>query len=114
MKPRDGSRTTLPLPCCGDRGDANAELMVAKLRHLEAPPQNADLVVVDAAHDYENQYADLRLALTAQPAFISVDAIAGEETTRAAKEFLEPDAADRRYSTAANDYIGGRLVIVFD
>jgi hypothetical protein len=36
-------------------------------------PEHAELVVVDAAHDFDNEYADLQLALTADPEFIFVD-----------------------------------------
>jgi hypothetical protein len=94
-----------------DRGFADAELMVANLRHLSTLPRHAGLVVVDAAHDYANQYADLQLALTAEPAFIFVDDVDGEETARAVKQFLDVDLTGRDYFTARIDYIEGGLVI---
>ena len=94
-----------------DRGFEGARLMVANLRHLDALPDTADLVVVDAAHDYENQYADLRLALTARPRFLFVDDVGGEETGMAVKEFLERDLDGPPRYTVPIDYIGGGLVI---
>jgi predicted O-methyltransferase YrrM len=94
-----------------DRGFGHAELMVANLRHLERLPRPADLVVVDAAHDYENQYADLRLALTAEPAFVFVDDVDGAETAQAVKQFVEDDLGGRAEFEVPIDYIGGGLVI---
>ncbi len=96
-----------------ERGYADANLLVANLRHLESLPEHADLVVVDAAHDYENQYADLRLALTAEPSHIFVDDTGGDETAQAVKEFLALDVQDRPYFTVPIDYIGQGLVIAF-
>ncbi|MGH9042435.1 MAG: hypothetical protein ACRDZ3_19635 [Acidimicrobiia bacterium] len=94
-----------------DRDFSHARLLVANLRHLDALPERADLVVVDAAHDYENEYADLRLALTADPAFIFVDDAEGAETAMAIKEFVERDLGGRPEWTVPIDYIGGGLVI---
>jgi predicted O-methyltransferase YrrM len=94
-----------------ERGFEHVELMVANLRHLTALPRKADLVVVDAAHDYENQYADLRLALTAEPDFVFVDDVDGAETAQAVKQFLEDDLGGRAEFAEPIDYIGGGLVI---
>lgn len=94
-----------------DRGFDGARLLVANLRHLEALPEPADLVVVDAAHDYENEYADLRLALTADPTFILVDDAEGAETAMAIKEFFERDLDGPPEYTVPIDYIGGGLVV---
>src|SRR5437667_8266224 len=40
------------------RGFRNWQLIRANLREIEQLPSQADLVVVDAAHDFENEYAD--------------------------------------------------------
>jgi hypothetical protein len=94
-----------------DRGFEKVRLEVANLRHLEALPGTADLVVVDAAHDYDNQYADLRLALTAEPSFIFVDDVEGADTALAVKEFVERDLGGRPDYMVPIEYIGGGLVI---
>jgi hypothetical protein len=94
-----------------ERGYGKAELMVANLRHLSALPRQADLVIVDAAHDYENEYADLQLALTARPAFVFVDDVRGAEAARAVEQFLAVDLRGRDYFTTPIDYIEGGLVI---
>jgi hypothetical protein len=53
------------------------EIRNGDLRSLTSLPQ-ADFVVVDAAHDFENEYADLKLAVTANPEWIFVDDAHGE------------------------------------
>ncbi len=40
------------------------ELIRTDLRSLDKLPSRSDFVAVDAAHDFENEYADLELALT--------------------------------------------------
>jgi predicted O-methyltransferase YrrM len=88
------------------------ELIKVDLRTLTRLPYSSDLVVVDAAHDFENEYADLKLALTANPEFIFVDD-ANDETAGkpAIDRFLKYDLKDRVDFTVAVDYIGGGLVI---
>ena len=72
----------------------------------------ADLVVVDAAHDFDNEYADLQLALTACPKFIFVDDAEDETQARPAiQKFLETDLKDRSDYTLPIEYIGRGLVI---
>ena len=46
------------------RGFKDWKLVRGDLRLLKELPGLAELVVVDAAHDFENEYADLQLALT--------------------------------------------------
>ena len=95
-----------------DRGFKKWELLRGDLRTLDKLPRTADFVVVDAAHDFDNEYADLRLALTAQPVYILVDDAANEnEAKPAIDKFLREDARDRVDFTFAIDYVGGGLVI---
>lgn len=62
-------------------------LRIQNLRDLkELPP--TDFVVVDAAHDYENALADLKLAATANPKFIFVDDYNGDGVQRAVAEWF--------------------------
>jgi hypothetical protein len=69
-------------------------------------------VVVDAGHDFENEYADLKLALTANPLFIFVDDAEGEDGVNlAVKRFLSEDVSGLVDYTAQIDYQGGGLVI---
>lgn len=106
-KPYDIARRLLD-----ERGFKDYELITANLRHLTKLPRFADLVIVDAAHDFENEYADLRLALTARPTFIFVDDADDETQARPAIEkFLVEDLQDRVEYTLPVDYIGGGLVI---
>lgn len=51
----------------------NYTLIKTDLRSMEKLPFLSDFVVVDAAHDFDNQYTDLKLALTAKPSIIFVD-----------------------------------------
>ena len=95
-----------------DRGYQHARLLRAELRIMNELPGSADLVVVDAAHDYENEYRDLRLALTAKPAFIFVDDAADETAAKPAiSDFLTTDLAGRVAYRVPINYIGGGLVI---
>jgi len=93
-----------------DRAFPNWQLLKADLRKMNELPAKADLVVVDAAHDFENEYADLHLALTANPKFIFVDD-ANEEAKPAIEKFLSEDLDGRVEYTFPIDYIGGGLVI---
>ncbi len=96
----------------GERGFKRFDLLRANLRHLNSLPHAAELVVVDAAHDFDNEYADLQLALTARPTFIFVDDADDENQARPAIEkFLREDLAGRVEYTLPIDYIGGGLVI---
>ncbi|HSP61771.1 MAG TPA: hypothetical protein VLQ90_02195 [Pyrinomonadaceae bacterium] len=95
-----------------DRGFGSWRLLRADLRTLNELPAPADFVVVDAAHDVDNEYADLQLALTADPTFIFVDdAEAENEAKPAIEKFLKEDLRDRVAYTFAVEYVGGGLVI---
>ena len=94
------------------RGFKKYKLIQVDLRTLNRLRYRSDLVVVDAGHDFENEYADLRLALTAKPRFIFVDDADGEDgVSLAVKHFLSEDLRDRIDYTAHIDYQGGGLVI---
>jgi predicted O-methyltransferase YrrM len=94
------------------RGFQDYELIQIDLRTLERLPYKSDFVVVDAGHDFENEYADLKLALTADPQFIFVDDADGEDGAQVAIEkFLKEDVHNRVDFTAHIEYIGGGLVI---
>lgn len=95
-----------------DRGFTNWKLVRANLRTLDKLPSKSDFVVVDAAHDFDNEYADLKLALSADPSFIFVDDAADETAAKPAIEkFLNEDLKDRVDYTLSIDYLGGGLVI---
>jgi len=95
-----------------DRGFKNWRLLRTNLRTLNELPGEADFVVVDAAHDFDNEYADLQLALTAKPTFIFIDDADDEnEAQPAIEKFLKEDLRDRVAYTFAVRYIGGGLVI---
>jgi glycosyltransferase involved in cell wall biosynthesis/predicted O-methyltransferase YrrM len=95
-----------------DRGFERWQLMRANLRELERLPSNADLVVVDAAHDFDNEYADLQLALTANPRFIFVDDSDDENCAKPAiDKFVQEDLRDQIEYTYHIPYIDGGLVI---
>lgn len=94
------------------RGFKKWQLIRADLRQMRRLPSRADLVVVDAAHDFDNEYADLKLALTANPKFIFVDDADDENAAKPAIErFMEEDLHDRVKYTLPIPYIGGGLVI---
>jgi predicted O-methyltransferase YrrM len=95
-----------------DKGFGNWRLLKTDLRTLNELPARADFVVVDAAHDVDNEYADLQLALTADPEFIFVDDADDENDAKPAIEkFLKEDLRDRVVYTFAVEYTGGGLVI---
>lgn len=95
-----------------DRGFRKWRLLRTDLRSLNKLPARADFVVVDAAHDFDNEYADLQLALTANPTFILVDdADSEDEAKPAIEKFLRDDLRDRVAYTFAVTYVGGGLVI---
>ena len=95
-----------------DRGFKKFHLITANLRHLNTLPHTADLVVVDAAHDFESEYADLQLALTARPKFIFVDDAEDEtQAEPAIQKFLDTDLKVRCDYIVSIEYIGGGLVI---
>lgn len=93
------------------RGFKDYELIKADLRSLTTLPCSADFVVVDAAHDFDNEYADLKLALTANPVFIFVDDSEGEEAKAAIIQFLQKDVRERIDFTLDIEYTGGGKVI---
>lgn len=94
------------------RGFKNWVLIRSDLRTLRQLPADAELVVVDAAHDFENEYADLQLALTAHPQFIFVDDSDDENGAKPAIEkFLAEDLGGRVGFIVPIDYVGGGLVI---
>jgi hypothetical protein len=94
------------------RGFKKYKLVKVDLRTLSKLPRRSYLVVVDAAHDCENEYADLQLALTANPTYIFVDDAEGEgEAKPAIEKFLRDDLQDRVEFTYHIAYIGGGLVI---
>lgn len=95
-----------------ERGFKHYNLITANLRHLNQLPHPADLVVVDAAHDFDNEYTDLQLALSAHPTFIFIDDSKDERQAKPAIEkFLNEDLRDRVDYTLAIDYINGGLLI---
>lgn len=87
-------------------------LIKADLRGLHSLPSAAELVVVDAAHDVENEYGDLRLALTANPQWIFVDDAADwKNAGLAVARFLERDLKDRLAYSVPIDYIDMGLLL---
>jgi hypothetical protein len=103
-KPRDMAAALLR-----DRGFPDWDLMTVNFRHLSALPEKADLVVVDGAHDFENQYADLVLALTAEPAYVFVDDFV--EAEPAVRRFFDDDVAGRVEFAVVIDYVGQGMLI---
>lgn len=94
------------------RGFKNCQLLKVDLRELSSLPRRADFVVVDAAHDFENAYADLKLALTAQPTFVFVDDCDDENDAKPAIDrFLRQDVNSLIDYTVHISYMGGGLVI---
>jgi hypothetical protein len=51
----------------------NYELIRGDPRKVSMLPSSADFVIVDSAHDFDSDRADLNLALTANPGSIFVD-----------------------------------------
>ena len=94
------------------RGFTNYQLIQTDLRKLERLPFRSDLVVVDAGHDFENEYADLKLALTAEPVFIFVDDSDDAGAAElAVQRFLAEDLKNRVDYTVPLYYQGGGLVV---
>lgn len=93
------------------RGFNNYQMLKTDLRQLSSLPCRADFVVVDAAHDFDNAYADLKLALTAEPAFIFVDDCDDENAAKPAIDRFLLDRDSLIDYTVHVDYIGGGLVI---
>jgi predicted O-methyltransferase YrrM len=94
------------------RGFKNYQLLKSDLRELSSLPDRADFVVVDAAHDFDNAYADLKLALTARPTFIFVDDSDDENGAKPAiDQFLLQDVSGLVDYTVHINYMGGGLVI---
>ena len=93
------------------RGFKNWKLIKRDLRLFQELPAQAEMVVVDAAHDFDNQYADMKLALTANPSFIFVDDANENEVKPAINRFLSEDVAGRVDFVFRIDYTGGGLVI---
>jgi predicted O-methyltransferase YrrM len=94
------------------KGFRNYELFKTNLRDLFSLPCQADFVAVDAAPDFDNAYADLQLALTAEPAFIFVDDCDDENGAKPAIEQFFLNHLDGLVDyTVHISYIGGGLVI---
>lgn len=94
-----------------DRGFTRYQLIKADLRAITKLPFTADFVVVDAAHDFRNEYEDLKLALTAGPRYIWVDDYGGA-VIEAVDEFLRNDLNSRVGFTRHIQYVhGGGLII---
>lgn len=94
------------------RGFTDWELMQVDLRALTRLPRAAQCVVVDAAHDFDNAYADLQLALSADPEFIFADDAADPKDARPAIERFVAELPPGRLAWQAPiDYTGGGLVM---
>lgn len=94
------------------RGFKNYQLLKTDLRSLSSLPYQADFVIVDAAHDFDSAYADLKLAMTASPRFVFVDdADDVNEAKPAIEKFLSQDMNGRVDYTVHIAYMGGGLVI---
>ncbi len=95
-----------------DRGFEKWKFIRVDLRTLDKLPARSDFVVVDAAHDFDNEYADLQLAMTADPEFIFVDDADDETAAKPAIEkFLNEDLKGKVAYTFVVNYVGGGLVI---
>lgn len=92
------------------RGFTHYELIRIDLRTLDKLPRRSDFVVVDAGHDFDSEYSDLRLALTADPDFIFVDD-SDAEAKPAIDKFLTEDLKKKVAYTFPIQYLGGGLVI---
>ena len=89
----------------------NFRLVTTDLREIDRLPAQADFVAVDAAHDFKNEYADLKLALTADPKYIWVDDYQCE-VVQAVEKFIREDMRGRVAFTLHVNYIlGGGLII---
>ncbi|HSE17336.1 MAG TPA: hypothetical protein VLB46_09795 [Pyrinomonadaceae bacterium] len=93
------------------RGFKNYQLLKTDLRTLSSLP-SADFVVVDAAHDFDNAYADLKLALTANPTFVFVDDCDDDNGAKPAiEQFLREDLNNLVAYTVRMPYLGGGMII---
>jgi predicted O-methyltransferase YrrM len=94
------------------RGFPNYQLLKADLRTMSSLPLQADFVIVDAAHDAESAYQDLKLALTASPTFLFVDDCDDlNDAKPAIDKFLSQDVNGRIDYTVHIAYQGGGMVI---
>lgn len=94
------------------RGFPNYQLLKADLRTLSELPYQADFVIVDAADDAESAYLDLKLAMTASPAFLFIDDCDDlKDAKPAIEKFLSHDLNGRVDYTVHIAYQGGGLVI---
>lgn len=67
---------------------ADFKLYKRDLRDVKQLPV-ADFVAVDAAHDFQNEYQDMKLALTAKPQYVWVDDRKGAEVTEAIQQWVD-------------------------
>ena len=94
------------------RGFRNYQFLKTDLRNLAELPYPADFVIVDAAHDFDSAYSDLKLAMTASPRFLFVDdADDVNDAKPAVDQFLSQDLNDRVDYMVHIAYQGGGLVI---
>ena len=94
------------------RGFKNYQLLKTDLRSLSSLPCQADFVIVDAAHDFDSAYADLKLAMTASPAFLFVDDSDDVNGAQPAiEQFLSQELNGLVDYTVHIAYAGGGLVI---
>ena len=94
------------------RGFQNYQLLKADLRTIPSLPYQADFVIVDAAHDFESAYADLKLAMTASPTFLFIDdADDVNDAKPAIEKFLSQELNGRVDYTAHIAYQGGGLIV---
>ena len=70
-----------------DRDYDAYKLIQCDLRDVREIPY-ADLIVVDAGHDYRNAYQDLLLALRSKPLYIHMDDYNGEDAQNAVRDIL--------------------------
>lgn len=94
------------------RGFRNYQLLKTDLRALSSLPHQADFVIVDAAHDFDSAYSDLRLAMTASPTFLFVDDCDDVNGAKPAiDQFLSQEMDGMVDYTVHIAYMGGGLVI---
>jgi len=88
---------------------ANFRFVSADLRAL-SQLEPADMVVVDAAHDFANALADMNLALTANPRFLFIDDVNGWDVFQAWMRFYETHGGRIAWFCKI-DYPDGGLVV---
>lgn len=93
------------------RGFRSFKLYRVDFRRLRALPVKADLIIVDGAHDFYNEYEDLKLALTANPRYLFVDDSDGEEARAAIEKLLRDDLPARVRFVSRLSYIDGGVLI---